>query len=1038
MAIPSSLSSKKKKIHKKQHNSTTSTSTSSKNSKFKKDDNDKRLKKEYKKQKQVVHNTTNTSNKNNNNSSCQKNKVHNSRGSNNKSKNISNSKSKSKTNKNSGNTPTTASPKQEQSQMKPKRLFESQSLSPSLEVKKKVNDKDKMDIDNNIVVASIQASSKKARNTKPQNKKQKTDKGNKKNKAIVESYIHRINHISTKPNTILKMSLYENANNNTSTSMIQSNNNNSLLAISRDDGSIELLQLNDKNKLLSLVIVPGITKMPMDNLVCCKIGTKYKFFCSSTKSNNFHTINFEKLSFTHITPSNGGSIVCMKPYTYEDKCYLACGCQDGFIRIWDVTNTIVNDGDDEQQQQPVFLWKLPTAGNAILSLTWKEYHLDQHQLTIFASIADATIRRYDYIETETSGWKQSFRSTIDTFGTSQDPTRIWCIQHISNHDQIVTGDSYGQIQYWNDKTGLLECTIKHNNYNAALYDIICTQSDYSEHDKVYATGVDSTIACMIYDNDECTWRLSTSKRLHTHDIKTMIYCKNNNALVTGGLDTKIGICTLRDDSTCSTLNNNDDTMVTENDNDISLLGSSFLSYKLYDSYFYYQYKLQLSNNNKMISYNSINDDNLCFIECIPILKNIASTSTASSSNTSATNYANSNTKQQQSCVTKKTNLQNEQTYNTKLSLQITRNILSCTLSAHGDLLLFCTTSQIGLFYLHVDDKDTIHKMNYLPINFSNEIENIISGSTIIQFLHVNGNNDNEDEPERVFICVTAKDIIMVKIILPKDINISTINNDIQIIILQTIPLPKEVDSASNASSSTNLFLPIYTISLSNDNKWFALLQHTFNQEKNNLSSSIHIYQIDDKKENQNDMSHYWTMHPPSSSTTTTTTITIYNDTLLLSNTTFTLFMYDLIERRLSDWNTDNNLTDVGEYGVPNNFYDCIGTNIEYPTRIIPIGTNKCIMASYNFFYIMDLDLNIPRISKIYPSTSSNNKENKGDALSITQQGRNFTICKRYKSIMCMNSLVSSQNENELIIIELSQNDMLKRLSNPLERKEYGT
>ena len=57
----------------------------------------------------------------------------------------------------------------------------------------------------------------------------------------------------------------------------------------------------------------------------------------------------------------------------------------------------------------------------------------------------------------------------------------------------------------------------------------------------------------------------------------MIYCKNNNALVTDRLYTDIGICTLRHDSGCCDLDNNDETMDTDNDSDngISSLGSSF-------------------------------------------------------------------------------------------------------------------------------------------------------------------------------------------------------------------------------------------------------------------------------------------------------------------------------------------------------------------------------------------------------------------------------------------------------------------------------
>ena len=125
-------------------------------------------------------------------------------------------------------------------------------------------------------------------------------------------------------------------------------------------------------------------------------------------------------------------------------------------------------------------------------------------------------------------------------------------------------------------------------------------------------------------------------------------------------------------------------------------------------------------------------------------------------------------------------------------------------------------------------------MNYLPIKFSSDIENIISGITIMQFLHEDDNSDDDEKRERVFTCATATDIIMVKNMLPKDVNSNIVNNYMQTIMLQTIPLPKEVDglsATSSSSSSSSLFMKICEISLCNDDKWFESSKHALNQEK---------------------------------------------------------------------------------------------------------------------------------------------------------------------------------------------------------------
>merc|ERR1711862_374115 len=140
------------------------------------------------------------------------------------------------------------------------------------------------------------------------------------NKPILETYIHRINNISTKPNSILKIFSHKD-----------------IIIISRSDGSIEILQQQKQQTLFPLYIIPGISSIPINNIVCCihkNNKKKYRFFCSSEKNNNFFSIdNNNKLTYNHITNSNGGCILCMMEYYNNNDCLLACGCEDGFIRI---------------------------------------------------------------------------------------------------------------------------------------------------------------------------------------------------------------------------------------------------------------------------------------------------------------------------------------------------------------------------------------------------------------------------------------------------------------------------------------------------------------------------------------------------------------------------------------------------------------------------------------------------------------------------------------------------------------------------------
>lgn len=313
-------------------------------------------------------------------------------------------------------------------------------------------------------------------------------------------------------------------------------------------------------------------------------------------------------------------------------------------------------------------------------------------------------------------------------------------------------------------------------------------------------------------------------------------------------------------------------------------------------------------------------------------------------------------------------LQSKQTFMSKLKVTTQRNIVCSALSPSGTLFLFSTITDIAFFYLQVKENDMV----YVHLNVDKDVAEKISGSTAIQFFSCDG--------VEYVICVTTKEIVLVKVNVPKEVG--RVKDEVCMSVVQSIPRESS--------------MPIYITSISNDGKWFALLQHTLSPN-HNITSCIHIYKL------TNQLSHYWTLHPPS----TTTTITIYNDILLLSNTSFTLYMYDLTLKKLSDWNIDND-----DHPIPKNFHDKIDTS-DYPIRILPVGNSKLVIGSYNFFHVIDLDLKIP---------------------SVVGEERNFTICKRFKRMLCMDCL----GGDGMVVVEFCERDFVRRLCDPLERKEYGT
>jgi hypothetical protein len=436
--------------------------------------------------------------------------------------------------------------------------------------------------------------------------------------------VHRIRHLNYHPKPILAIAsttIFYNTCNTTasSTSAINESNNtiqqqqkqqqqqqqqppDSFVAVSRESGCIELQTIHPKWRTIS--VIAGHINTPITSLTWITIQPTSSTHVASSNNNeneiditqaqrpvlvgvnrnDLYIVDFwdrQQLICKH--SCTGGNIFVIH-HLFDN--YFVIGSQDGAIRIYTVnmieveamksTTPTMNKNYTYQFE---LVSTIPTAGEAVLSLTHipsKDQNKDELiGTTLFAGIADGTIRRYDcsasnyhsigrssatasatsYFTSSSAGviWKSTLRMTVECYGRST-PTLVWTMKAMSD-GTIVSGDSLGHIQFWDGLTGTLISTFDQNDSTADVLALDIT----SDECKVFGSGVDSRVVCIerqmiSSENSNMKWIMTHAQRPHTHDVKAMSIVqkfkvgnngkilKQTEILFTGGIDTKLSTC----------------------------------------------------------------------------------------------------------------------------------------------------------------------------------------------------------------------------------------------------------------------------------------------------------------------------------------------------------------------------------------------------------------------------------------------------------------------------------------------------------------
>jgi len=342
--------------------------------------------------------------------------------------------------------------------------------------------------------------------------------------------VHRVRHLDYIPSAVLAMASLD-----------------SHLAVSRQDGSIELYSTTSipeytHSKKITSHLFPLATVAGSKQAVAHSLAWVNNVLVAASPDGTLWSIPFvgRTRQLEARIPSGGGGVFDLA--TCLELPLVAGACQDGSVRFWQIL-------DGKLQEPP--LATLSTAGAPLMSIAWRcVQQLKDHayKTQVFVGVADGTIRKYlfdfkiDGDNVQIVKHSADLRMTVESRGR-RTPTKVWTMQALED-GTLATGNSLGQIQFWDTITGTLVQSIQQSEQGADVLKLVVNPSQT----KLFASGVDSRVVCLErMTNTDTTWKFTTAHRPHTHDVKCMAivqgYSKVNkhrlDTLVTAGIDTKL-------------------------------------------------------------------------------------------------------------------------------------------------------------------------------------------------------------------------------------------------------------------------------------------------------------------------------------------------------------------------------------------------------------------------------------------------------------------------------------------------------------------
>jgi len=821
------------------------------------------------------------------------------------------------------------------------------------------------------------------------------------------------------------------------------------LAVSREGGAVELVSPCEKYKCIAQV--EGMRNRNIDAMAWLRTPTSSTedmnmdtssgdaYFCSdhatamashssrklygASRDGTIFHINFSTKRHSGIIGSGGGAVFCL--VTMGDL--LAAGCEDGSVRLYaPSTSTEPNAPCLE------LVSTLPSVGAAVISIACLPGAgmNGMEGSILYAGVSDGTIRKFVcssavsrakltghaphaistgavLSSTSTSResfsslqWKSTLRMTVENRGR-RSATKIWTVQALKD-GTVISGDSMGQVHFWDGNAGTLLQSIEHNSHNGDVLDLAVSRDE-----KIMASGVDSKVICIERAPGSSSgpggskWVMTNQQRSHTHDVNSlaMVYTTdtdghfgtlNHNGqstsnsapkvrewLVSGGVDTKV----------------------------CSYLVAKMRKYRPQIAYKYpTRAPIVLSRKVRMLSI--MRSDKVDFFQLARM-----------DNSEVVPDFSKA--------------LDEDKAYLGSVSITSLHNLISFDVSDDGKYLAVSNAVGLLLFQLDLvdsfnEDGEKVQLLVPRKVTIPEDSNISVACSTL------------KWGKDGLLVCATASGpihLVRVEDSLQEDSDDDVSSAQVTL---------EDTFTAHMTTSATATSLPVNQLTLSENGRWMAAGRNIVGK------SCVEVFSLQSSSDSGTASvnQHWWTlpcMEAPHSCIKFIGEDDV-DPALVVACNNGVVYLFDVGQRQLSDWSQDLGFPSGShlprELALCPDCPDSLAFNTATPEKII--------MGGHTWFTSIDLSKRVPLRSKPFPTTHFKAKkwsksyiqerqrcgsfsDKLKDDLKRDETNRNFTICLRYSGIIFQDFL----DKNEMVVVEQPWLGIVNSLPDALFRQRYG-
>nr|XP_054769363.1 U3 small nucleolar RNA-associated protein 4 homolog [Lytechinus pictus] len=283
------------------------------------------------------------------------------------------------------------------------------------------------------------------------------------------------------------------------------NQTDKLLAVGREDSSVEIWKTGEGRKWLQQKVIPGSKKRKVNSLVWVKgrlfsAGlqgdiTEYDLHCLKPKKSVYYGNAFWCIAVNHA------------------QTHIAAGCEDGYIRLYELTDELFYDRSLQMQQ------------GRVVSLAW---HISD-EVIVTGSLDNIRIWNVNTGHATLRITTQRVQKHTEVV--------VWQVA-ILDDMTIISGDSVGRTQFWNGKHGTL--LKSYTSHRASILALAVSQ----DQGRIFSAGVDPIITEFqlvqkASGSETRHWVRGKTIRDHSHDVRALVIA--GDTLLSGGVDTLLAV-----------------------------------------------------------------------------------------------------------------------------------------------------------------------------------------------------------------------------------------------------------------------------------------------------------------------------------------------------------------------------------------------------------------------------------------------------------------------------------------------------------------